>query len=162
MKKVLSAIAILVFGLSACGTPTTSSLEQTPTSTSMIDPTWKIYTNEQVGFSVRYPANWQEQDLPDDDAGQQHHIGLQGPEGGAEFIWGTGLGGACPEGYQQLDVAKGSLPACHTQRDDGTDLWSLAGQTLGDIGFTGFIYTNDTSEKSKAVVLQVISTLSFP
>jgi len=91
-----------------------------------------------------------------------HHIALQGPEGGVELVWGVGLGGACPEGYQPMAVAKGSLPACHTQRDDGTELWSLAGQPVGDTNFTGFVYTNDTSAESRAVVLQVISTLSFP
>jgi hypothetical protein len=87
---------------------------------------------------------------------------LKGPEGAVELLWGTGFGGACPEGYQPIAVAKGTLPACHTQRDDGTELWSLAGQPIGDTNFTGFVFTNDTTLKSREVVLQVISTLSFP
>jgi hypothetical protein len=132
------------------------------TSSSDIEPTWKKYTNEQIGFSIQYPSSWQEKDLPDENQGQMHHIALKGPEGGVELIWGTGLGGACPEGYQPLAVTKGNWPACHTQKEDGTDLWSLAGQPLGNTNLTGFLYTNDTTSKSRTVVLQVISTLSFP
>ena len=127
-----------------------------------IEPTWKKYTNAQVGFSIQYPSYWQEQDLPDENEGQRQHIALKGPEGGVELIWGTGLGGACPEGYQPIAVAKGNWPACHVQKDDGTDLWSLAGQPLGDTNFTGFIHTNDTTMKSRTVVLQVVATLDFP
>ena len=123
---------------------------------------WKTYTNAEVGFSIQYPANWEQQDLPDENDGQLHRIALQGPEGGIELVWGVGLGGACPEGYQPMAVAQGTWPACHTQRDDGTELWSLAGQPIGDTNFTGFVFTNDTTAKSREVVLQVISTLSFP
>ena len=134
----------------------------TPPPSSEVDTSWKTHTNAEVGFSIQYPANWQEQDLPDENEGQRHHIALQGPEGWIELVWGVGLGGACPQGYQPMAVAQGTWPACHTQRDDGTELWSLAGQPIGDTNFTGFVYTNDATAKSREVVLQVISTLSFP
>jgi len=136
------------------------SLDQT--SSSGIEPTWEKYTNEQVGFSIQYPSYWQEEELPDENQGQMHRIAFNGPEGGVELIWGIGLGGACPEGYEQMTVAKGNWPACHGQKEDGTDLWSLAALPVGEIGFSGFVYTNDTNAKSREVVLQVISTLSFP
>ncbi len=132
------------------------------TSSSGIEPTWKKYTNEQVGFSIQYPSYWQEEDLPDENQGQMHRIVLKGPEGRVELIWGTGLGGACPEGYQPMAVAKGNWPACHAQKEDGTDLWSLAGQPVGETSLSGLVYTNDTTAKSWEVVLQAISTLSFP
>ena len=138
----------------------TMSATQAPSSET--EASWKTYTNSEVGFSIQYPADWQEQDLPDENEGQRHHIALQGPEGGIELVWGTGLGGACPEGYQPIAVAQGDWPACHTQREDRTDLWSLVGQPVGDTNFTGFVYTNDSTDKSREVVLQVISTLSFP
>ena len=134
--------------------------KQTPSSG--VDPTWSKYTNEQVGFSIEYPSDWHEEDLPDENQGQMHHIALKGPEGGVELIWGTGVGGGCPEGYQPLDVAQGNWPACHTQREDGTDLWSLAGQPVGETSLSGFVYTNDTAATSRDVVLEVISTLSLP
>ena len=142
----------------------TSGVTESPkqTSSSGIEPTWRKYTNEQVGFSIEYPSSWQEEDLPDENQGQMHHIVLKGPEGGVELIWGTGLGGACPEGYQPIAVAQGTWPACHAQKADGTELWSLAGQPVGETSFSGLVYTNDTSAKSRDVVLQVISTLRLP
>lgn len=157
---------VIMLLLTACGatvqhTPTVAE-NSTQVSSSGIDSTWKTYANEQIGFRIQYPANWQEQDLPDENDGQRHHIALQGPEGGVELIWGTGLGGACPEGYQPMTVANGSWSACHTQKENGTDLWNLASQPLGNTDFAGFVYTNDTTAESRAVVLQVVSTLSFP
>ena len=140
----------------------TVSVTQAPASDADADASWNTYTNAEAGFSIHYPANWQEQDLPDENDGQMHTIALQGPEGGVELKWGTGFGGACPEGYQPIAVAKGTLPACHTQREDGTELWSLAGTKTGNTTFVGDLYTNDATPESRAVVLQVISTLSFP
>ena len=133
-----------------------------PAPSKGIEPLWGKYTNEQVGFSIQYPSDWREEDLPDENQGQMHHIALKGPEGGVELKWGAGSGGACPEGYQPMSIANRNWPACHAQNEDGTELWSLAGQPLGDTNFTGFLYTNDTTSKSRAVVLQVISTLNFP
>ena len=161
---------IFVMVLASCSSFAQNTQSPSPTPggsttqapSSAVDASWKTYTNAEVGFSIQYPANWQQQDLPDENEGQMHHIALQGPEGEIELVWGVGLGGACPEGYQPIAVAKGTWPACHTQREDGTDLWSLAGQPVGDTHFTGFVYTNDTAAKSREVVLQVISTLSFP
>ena len=138
----------------------TTSVTQAPASE--IDAFWKTYTNAEVGFSIQYPSNWQQEDLPDQNAGQVHRIALKGPEGGIELVWGVGLGGACPEGYEQLTVAQGTWPACHNQREDGTDLWSLAPPPIGDINFGGSVYTNDTTAESREVVLRVLSTLSFP
>ena len=169
MRK-LSMFIIFVIGLTSCSSFARSTQSPSPTPTvsatqapsSAVDASWKTYTNDEVGFSIQYPANWQAQDLPDENNGQMHGIALQGPEGGVELRWGTGFGGACPEGYQPLAVAQGNWPACHSQREDGTDLWSLDVQPVGDILFSGSIYTNDITAESQEVVLHVISTLSFP
>lgn len=138
---------------------TTESAAQVPSSG--IDPTWKTYTNEEVGFSIQYPANWQEGTIPHDNP-NMHNIDLKGPEGEVELEWGTGFGGACPQGYGQIAVAKGTLPACYSQKEDGTEMWSLTGQPLANTSFSGFVQTNDTTAESRAVVLKMISTLSFP
>lgn len=134
----------------------------TQASSSGIEATWQTYENAKAGFSIQYPSNWQEQDLPDEANGQRHHITLTGPEGAVDLIWGSGLGGACPEGYQPIAVVKGNWQACHSQREDGTDFWSLSGPSVGETGFAGFASTNDTTDKSRAIVLKVISTLSIP
>ena len=165
-----SMLLIFVMVLVSCSSfvQNTQSPSSNPTviaaqaPSSEVEASWSTYTNAEVGFSIQYPSNWQEEDLPDENAGQMHRIALKGPEGGVELKWGTGFGGACPEGYQPITVAKGTLPACHTQREDGTELWSLAGTKIGNTTFVGEVYTNDATAESRAVVLQVVSTLSFP
>ena len=144
---------------SPSSTPTVSA---TQAPSSQVEASWNTYTNAEVGFSIQYPSNWQQEDLPDENSGQMHRIALKGPEGGIELAWGVGLGGACPDGYQPIAVAQGTWPACHSQREDGTDLWSLAPPPIGDTNFGGFVYTNDTTAESREVVLRVLSTLSFP
>ena len=136
------------------------SATQAPSSE--VEASWNTYTNAEAGFSIQHPADWQEEDLPDENAGQMHRIALKGPEGGIELAWGVGLGGACPDGYQPIAIAQGTWPACHSQREDGTDLWSLAPPPIGVTNFGGFVYTNDTTAESREVVLRVLSTLSFP
>ena len=165
-----SILLVFVMMLASCSSFAQNTQSPSPTPgasatqapSSEVDAAWKTYTNAGVGFSIQYPADWQQQDLPDENEGQQHHIALQGPEGGIELVWGVGLGGACPQGYQPIAVAQGTWPACHNQREDGTDLWSLAPPPIGDTNFGGFVYTNDTTAESREVVLQVLSTLSFP
>lgn len=167
-KQLMFLIFVLVLASCSSFAPNTQSPSSAPivgatqAPSSEVDASWKTYTNAEVGFNIQYPANWQEQDLPDENAGQMHHVALQGPEGGVELVWGVGLGGACPQGYQPIAVAQGDWPACHAQRDDGTDLWSLSAQSVGNTNFDGFVYTNDTTADSREVVLHVISTLSFP
>ena len=169
MKKQFIFIigAIILASCNSLGVNTQSpspsiadSSTQTPSS--VPETTWKTYTNPQVGFSIQYPSTWQEEDLPDEVAGTRHHIVVKGPEGAVDLLWGTGFGGACPDGYQPIAVAKGTLPACHMQREDGTELWSLTGNPLKNTSFGGEVHTNDTTAQSRAVVLQVLSTLSFP
>lgn len=142
---------------SPSATPTVSA---TQAPSSEVEASWNTYTNAEVGFSIQYPSNWQQEDLPDENAGQMHRIALKGPEGGIELAWGVGFGGACPDGYQPVTVAQGTWPACHSQREDGTDLWSLAPPPIGDTNFGGFVYTNDTTAESREVVLRVLSTLA--
>ena len=165
-----SMFFIFVMVLASCSsfaqnpqsTSSTPTVSATQAPSSEVDASWKTYTNAEVGFSIQYPANWQEDDLPDEVAGTRHHIVLKGPEGAIELAWGVGFGGACPDGYQPIAIAQGTWPACHSQREDGTDLWSLFPPPIGDTNFGGFVYTNDTTAESREVVLRVLSTLSFP
>jgi len=167
-KRFMSLILVMVlvscssFAQNTQPPSSTPAVSATQASSSVVDASWKTYTNTEAGFSIRYPANWQQQTLPDENYGQLHHIVLQGPEGAVELLWGVGLGGACPSGYEPLAVAQGTWPACHTQKEDGTDAWSLAPPPVGGIDFGGFVYTNDTTAQSREVVLQVLGTLSFP
>lgn len=150
--------------VTSCGTSPPRASNAAPGQGSSPDPAdaWQAYTNAEAGFKIRYPASWHAEAMPDENAGLLHRVSFTGPEGGVELMWGTGIGGACPEGYQPLKVAQGELPACHSQAADGTEQWSLAGKPLGEISFTGHAYTRNPSASSRDIVLQVLSTLSFP
>jgi hypothetical protein len=153
-----------MFLVTSCSASPQSTSAATPADTPSPSSAtaWQVYTNTEVGFGIRYPSTWQIEALPDENAGQLHRMLLRGPEGGVELDWGVGLGGACPEGYQPLKVAQGELPACHGQNADGTEQWSLAGRQLGQISFSAIAYTSDTAASSRDLVLQILSTLSFP
>jgi hypothetical protein len=173
LMVVMLAVMILVMACSASPgrastATTTASLSPSITDTRHNEPTqgtdlaWQVYTNAEVGFSIHYPYSWELDALPDENGGQLHRMELKGPEGGVELVWGVGLGGACPEGYKPLEVAQEELPACHSQKADGTEQWSLAGKQLGQISFSAVAYTNNTAMDSREIVLQILSTLSFP
>src|SRR5690349_16276475 len=51
-------------------------MSTTPAPAAEGKASWQTYTNAEVGLSIQYPANWQEQDLPDENAGQMHQISL--------------------------------------------------------------------------------------
>lgn len=177
MKTHLAIVMLAgVFLVTSCGAPPRGTSAATPAEkpspspaalqgegpTQSPESAWQAYTNAEAGFGIRYPSTWQMEALPDDNAGQLHRVLFRGPEGGLQLEWGTGVGGACPEGYQPLKVAQGDLPACHIQNADGTEQWSLAGRQLGQISFTATAYTSNTDASSRDLVLQILSTLSFP
>jgi hypothetical protein len=154
---VVPVAALLV--ASCAGSPPSIS-SATPAQTPQSP--WQVYTNNAAGFSIGYPSAWQTESLPDENAGQLHRMSLTGPEGSLVLVWGIGLGGACPEGYQPVKVAQGDLPACHIQNADGTEQWTLAGKQPGEISFSASALTSDPDSSSRDLVLQILSTLSFP
>jgi hypothetical protein len=104
-----------------------------PTQSS--EPAWQVYTNAEAGFGLRYPSTWQMEAMPDENAGQLHRILLSGPEGGLQLEWGTGVGGACPEGYQPLKVITRRLPPVTVRARMAQSSGALPKQ-LGPIFFT--------------------------
>jgi hypothetical protein len=98
-------------------------LQVLTTLTFMPASEWQAFTNREAGFSIQVPPNWSQQTLPDQNDGYIHGEGFTGPEGGVEVYWGVGFGGACPEGTEPVQLAQGEVPACHTTKSDGTDVW---------------------------------------
>jgi hypothetical protein len=176
MKTQSLVVLALALALTGCGSPSgdaaptqaigppssEAAISASQAAPSSAQSTWHQYTNPQLAFSLQYPSDWHVADLPDQNNGALHQVEIAGPEGGLVLQWGTGMGGACPQGYQPVAVAQGTWPACHSQKSDGTDLWSLSGRTIGDAALAGFAYTSDTTPSSRDLVLQVISTLSLP
>ena len=151
-------LPLLIVLTAACSGPAATSTAASATPA----PEWQTYTNADAGFSIRYPLTWKAEALPDVNNGALHALSITGPEGGAELHWGVGLGGACPDGWQTIKVAQGELQTCYFKNDDGTESWDNINKELPTAGFSARAFTSDTSASSHDLVLQVISTLSFP
>jgi hypothetical protein len=122
---------------------------------------WQTYSNP-AGFSIRYPATWSKEEVPQQTGETIQTVSLKGPEGGVDLHWGVGFGGACPQGYTTVKVAEGELSTCYTKNADGTELWTQINKELASAGFSAEAHTNNAEQASHDLVLEVLSTLSFP
>jgi hypothetical protein len=123
---------------------------------------WQRYTNPELGFTLQYPAHWQQAALPAEDNGARQGVTLSGSEGAIDLWWGQGFGGACPQGTQPVAVATGTLDACYTQAPDGTESWEQMGKVLGKVGFLANARTLNNDPASRDLILGSLATLSFP
>lgn len=154
LKYHVLRFALIVFVTTACTAPAA-----TPSATS----DWQTYTDPEGNFSIHFPSTWKMEALPNQNNGALHGVSLSGAEGGVELYWGVGLGGGCtPEAIQTIKAAQGELPACYGKNEDGTEHWENISKNLPATSFSARAYTKDTALSSRELVLQVISTLSFP
>jgi hypothetical protein len=173
MKALLAMIA-LVFLIAACAPPQAPATAPAPVAPAQPEPTdapagpaeipaiaWQQYVNDEAGFRIDYPAAWTQETLPDQNNGLLKGVALRGPEGSIELYWGVGFGGACPDGYQPIQVAQGELNTCYVQNADGTENWEQIYTQLGDVTFGGRAYTNDADPASRAAILASLATLTF-
>jgi hypothetical protein len=148
----------IVFTLSIC-LLLAAACTPAATPTAAVD-SWQTYSNP-AGFSIRYPATWTKEEVPQQAGETIQTVSLKGPEGGVDLHWGVGFGGACPQGYTTVKVAEGELPACYTKNADGTEVWNQIGKQLAATSFSADAHTNNADPASHDLVLQVLSTLSF-
>lgn len=162
MKKfVMLMFVIALLALVGCtNTPAAPTVEaEAPAEATT--PTWQLYENLEGEFTLQYPPHWQMVELPDENEGQLHQVAFRGDEGEVEINWGEGMGGACPNGYEYLTLDSGQiLQTCHTQNDDGTEMWSLFGEK-GKGGLGGFAFTNNSEASSRELIEQILSTIVF-
>ncbi len=158
MKTYLIFSLVFLLFLSAACTPVPAAL---PTSTLPVPEAWQTYTNP-VGFSIRYPATWSEEELSQQPGETFQTVVVQGSEGEVNLHWGVGFGGACPQGYTTVQVAEGELSACYARNADGTELWTQINKQLEATSFSAEARTNNADPASHDLVLEVLSTLSFP
>jgi putative hemolysin len=121
---------------------------------------WQVYTNSE-GFAISHPPSWTAQREPDANDGALHTQALRGPEGEVYLSWGTGLGGACPSGYSDVQVAEGTLQACYAKNADGREYWTQVNRELAATSFSARALTKDGQDASHDLVLQILSTLTF-
>ena len=163
---IVLASLIFLYLLAACASfpaALPAPMPPAPTAAPATDATnsWQSYSNP-LGFSIRYPAAWNQSELPQQTGDTIHTVMLQGVEGAVDLHWGVGFGGACPQGYTTVKVAEGELPACYTKNADGTEVWAQIGKELETTSFSVDAHTADASPASHDLLLQVLSSLSFP
>lgn len=157
IRYLVSLLGLFLILTTACAAPVTIA----PASGAATD--WQTYSNPQAGFSIRYPSTWKFEVLPDQNSGALHTVSLSGAEGGVELFWGVGLGGGCAsEGMQTIKVAQGELQTCYGKNADEAEHWENISKELSGTSFSARAYTSDAASSSHDLVLQVISTLSFP
>jgi hypothetical protein len=147
--RIVFTLSVCLFLAAAC----------TPAPAAAPD-NWQTYSNP-AGFSIRYPATWSKEELPQKAGDTFQTVSLKGTEGGVDLHWGVGFGGACPQGYTTVKVAEGELPACYSKNADGTELWTQINKQLATTSFSAEARTNNAGTASHDLVLQVLSTLSF-
>ena len=121
---------------------------------------WQTYANP-LGFSIRYPATWSQEELPEQAGETIHTVALHGAEGEVDLHWGVGFGGACPQGYTTVKVAEGELPACYVKNADGIETWTQINKELDSTSFSAEARTSNADPASRDLILEVLSTLSF-
>ncbi len=159
--RIVFASLIVLFLITACapvpGTPPAPTAVPAPVG----QDGWQTYTNP-LGFSIGYPATWSQEEVPQQAGETFQTVVVQGPEGEVDLHWGIGFGGACPQGYTTVKVAEGELPACYTKNADGTEVWAQIGKQLETTSFSADARTSNANPASHDLVLQILSTLSFP
>jgi len=163
IRYLVSLLALFLIVTTACAGPTPSSPTLSSPTSSNSASDWQTYSNPEAGFSIRYPSTWNFEVLPDQNSGGLHGVSLSGAEGGVELYWGVGLGGGCAaEAIQKVKVAQGELQTCYGKNADETERWENISKELSAASFSARAYTTDATSSSHDLVLQVISTLSFP
>jgi putative hemolysin len=123
---------------------------------------WQAVDNPQGGYTLKIPAEWSQQALPDQNSGQIHGEAYTGSEGGVEIYWGIGFGGACPEGFSKVQLADVQVDACYTKNADGTETWNMIDYVVpGGNTFSNRAYTGNLETSSHDLILQVLTTLAF-
>ena len=151
----------LIFMVACVSSPTAVPPTKIAPTTAPATTAMQTYRNDEAGFQIQYPSAWKLTNLPDENNGLMKGVQIQGTEGGIEIQWGTGFGGACPEGYSKIQVAQGELSTCYAKAADGTEMWTQIYKPLPDMTFGARAWTNNAEPASHALVLQVVSTLTF-
>lgn len=121
---------------------------------------WQVFSGADGKFSINYPPTWEVTKMPE----SEDFIGmkLEGKEGYVDLMWGGGLGGACPSGYEKLQVKNREIPVCHEFMEDETEHWRDISRDLDkETGFSGRGVAYTPVSKNRETILKILSTLDF-
>jgi hypothetical protein len=122
---------------------------------------WQSYASTEANFSLLYPNQWTKTDLTNAD-GTPRGITLDGPEGALTIVWGNGFGGVCAGETVPVTIRNGSLEACKTSGDDGSEVYGQMEKSLSpDLAVSADATVKSDVAAHKPVVMTVLSTLQF-
>ena len=127
--------------------PPTESSTETPSETSE-DPTkdWKTYTNEELGFSFKYPEDWKFADLGD-----------------GWFVFGPRAGESDPDRYRpQLELGGfGGDYGYNTGSAPEDEAWLIEEKTIIIAGKTA-IRTEHTNKEERRILIARVKFSEIP
>jgi hypothetical protein len=136
---------------------------------------WTTYENRNPKFSISYPADWKKK-VGRENSRRSGGIYLYGAEGSLTLNWESDAkGAACPrgdlrsggrtvgisKGWEELRTSSEILKGCHVVLHDKSEYWSGVKKTFPYTNFVAGAHVRAPSEKNRATVLQILSTLKF-
>ena len=125
------------------------------------DDGWQTYTNP-LGFSIRYPATWSQEELPQQAGETIHTVTLQGAEGMVDLHGASASAARARRGTRPSRWRRASCPPATAKNADGTEVWTQIGKELEATSFSADARTSNADPASHDLVLAVLATLSFP
>ena len=124
---------------------------------------WKEYSNSEGGFNLKYPSGWVVDDKSDKgfiEYGPPKTVIFTGSQGILQVSYGTGFGGMCEQGYEQLLIGNKNFDACHEIIDE-VERWSVSSKHLGKYGIGMFITVNKPYLYNRDIIIKILSTFKF-
>jgi hypothetical protein len=119
---------------------------------------WKTYSNNEYGFQINFPDNWQQVD-PIIDIPAEFYIRMIKPHNSAESETGIQvlvLKGASDVGKK---ITIGSMPAYVIQGDNGSGYGKIT--YIVPKGNTYFMIGTDFSDNNSALIQEIISSFKL-
>jgi hypothetical protein len=130
-------------------------------NTDQIGANWKTYSNPEIKLTLQYPSDWSLEKQTVKPGDESQTVSFKGKEGFFVISWGSGFGGACPEGYEEINLKRESIKVCHGIDTDGNENWGGFSKILENTSFTGRATAYKPSEINREVILKIISTMEF-
>jgi len=122
---------------------------------------WKTYSNPEIKLTLQYPPDWSLEKQTVKTGDESQTVSFKGKEGFFVISWGSGFGGGCPEGYEDINLKRESIKVCHGIDTDGNENWAGFSKILKNTSFTGQATAYKPSETNREVILKIISTMEF-
>jgi len=159
---VVGIITGAIVFLSQRAKQTSNATNTTSTATS------KTVTYSAFNLNVQTPTNWTSTE--NTTSTEQGELTVQGPEGLVRFIFGGGFGGGPCESFggknENVTTQSGTLMECHTIKADGSESWSVAGdstlsQTSNGAQINFIATVNAGAKTNNSTVLGVIQSAKY-